>query len=279
VAGALIAVVTFEAASLVQVSLNGGGFTASVLPSVVASLTNDERSSNGDSALTVSPLLSRAAQLKADDMAAKGYFAHTAPDGTLPWHWFDVVGYDYQYAGENLAIDFDDSQQLVDAWMASTAHRQNILKAQYTQIGIGIATGTYQGQETTFVVQFFAKPEGKTAAASAGAAAIAGTAQTQNPRVLGESTVRATVDPNLWQKMQSSPRTYLTYALAILAFFFALMLFLALMPFSALPHPNALVNAVGLVLVILAVIYINRAYLAPAIQLPQSDQHAVATAL
>ena len=47
-----------------------------------------------------------AAQAKADDMATKGYFAHTSPDGKNSWYWFKQAGYTFTYAGENLALDF-----------------------------------------------------------------------------------------------------------------------------------------------------------------------------
>jgi hypothetical protein len=157
----LVLVIMVEVGVLAQGLLlfNSPNLLASVLPAVVADLTNTQRTDNSLQPLTVSPLLSEAAQDKADDMAAKGYFSHVSPDGTLPWYWFKQVGYNYQYAGENLAINFNDSNDVVNAWMASPMHRANILKQQYTQVGIGIATGMYQGEQTTFVVQFFASPE------------------------------------------------------------------------------------------------------------------------
>lgn len=133
-------------------------FLASVLPGVLATLTNKDRADNGIAALVEDANLSRAAQMKADDMAAKGYFSHVDPEGRQPWYWFDKAGYDYTYAGENLAVNFTDSEDVEEAWMNSPAHHANIVKAQYTRIGIGVAQGTYQGKETTFVVQFFATP-------------------------------------------------------------------------------------------------------------------------
>lgn len=134
------------------------GYMASVLPAVVADLVNSQRTDTGLQALTVNPLLTEAAQDKANDMAAKGYFAHVSPDGTLPWYWFKLVGYNYQFAGENLAVNFDDSNDVVTAWMNSPTHKANILKQQYTETGIGVATGMYEGKETTFIVQEFASP-------------------------------------------------------------------------------------------------------------------------
>ncbi|MBU1293150.1 CAP domain-containing protein [Patescibacteria group bacterium] len=133
-------------------------FMASVLPGVLSTLTNDDREKNGVAALTPDPLLAEAAQLKANDMAEKGYFSHVDPSGNAPWYWLDQVGYSYTYAGENLAVDFKDSEDVEEAWMNSPTHRANIVKPQYTRIGIGTAEGEYKGKKTTFVVQFFATP-------------------------------------------------------------------------------------------------------------------------
>ncbi len=133
-------------------------FLASVLPGVLATLTNDARVSAGVPVLTQSAKLDEAARLAAIDMAEKGYFAHVSPDGKTPWYWLGQVGYAYSYAGENLAVNFSDSQTLQAAWMASPSHEANIVKPQYTQVGFGTADGMYEGKETTFVVEFFATP-------------------------------------------------------------------------------------------------------------------------
>lgn len=130
----------------------------------LVALANQDRVQNNDRALTEDPLLDRAAQRKADNMAALGYFSHIDASGRTPWHWFTEVGYYYLRAGENLAVNFDDAQSLEAAWMHSPSHRANILKKNYTRIGIGIARGLYQGKLATFVVQFFATPAPRTVA-------------------------------------------------------------------------------------------------------------------
>ncbi len=121
-------------------------------------LTNHDRLAQGDRQLTESPLLSAAAQAKADDMATKGYFAHHSPLGVSPWYWFTSVGYFYTHAGENLAMNFYDPASVESVWMASPAHRANILRNMYTQMGVGIAQGTYHGEPVTFIVELFATP-------------------------------------------------------------------------------------------------------------------------
>jgi hypothetical protein len=120
--------------------------------------TNQNRTANSLPDLQVDPLLQAAAQQKADDMASKGYFAHTSPQGLTPWYWFERVGYNFDYAGENLAVNFSDSQDVTTAWMNSPEHRANILSTDFTQIGIATAQGVYEGQATTFVVEEFGTP-------------------------------------------------------------------------------------------------------------------------
>lgn len=130
-----------------------------VIDSVVVDTTNQERESLGLGELRVNQTLKKAAQAKADDMASKGYFAHNSPDGKTPWYWIDQTGYTYRAAGENLAVNFDYSKDVVNAWMNSPTHKANIIKAKYQEIGIGIAEGFYQGRPTVFVVQLFGTPK------------------------------------------------------------------------------------------------------------------------
>ena len=133
-------------------------YLSAILPGVLIDLTNDDRTGNTLVPLARSDVLDRAAQMKADDMAAKGYFAHNTPEGHTPWYWFRQVGYSYAYAGENLAVNFSDSADVVTAWMRSPGHRANIMKPEYREIGIGTAQGMYKGVPTVFVVQLFGTP-------------------------------------------------------------------------------------------------------------------------
>lgn len=129
-----------------------------ILPAVVVNLTNNEREALAAPPLYRSSILDQAAKLKAEDMAAGEYFSHNSPTGITPWHWFQEVGYVYAHAGENLAVYFSDSDEVVKAWMNSPTHRANILNATYQEIGIGTAKGRYQGHDTVFVVQLFGTP-------------------------------------------------------------------------------------------------------------------------
>lgn len=129
-----------------------------VLPGVVVDLTNDERDDVDVQPLSRNSALDAAAQLKAEHMAENSYFAHFAPDGTSPWFWFDEADYTYAHAGENLAIHFTDSAEVVEAWMDSPTHRANIVDSKFTEIGVGTARGRYNGHRTVFVVQLFGTP-------------------------------------------------------------------------------------------------------------------------
>lgn len=131
---------------------------STVLPAVVVDMTNNQRSQNNQAPLVRNAVLDAAAQRKADDMAKHQYFSHYSPTGVSPWHWFDEAGYVYAHAGENLAVHFTDSKEVVDAWMKSPSHRENIVGPQYTEIGVGTARGTYEGYDTVFVVQLFGTP-------------------------------------------------------------------------------------------------------------------------
>jgi len=151
--------VTFVGANLQAILWQSSHWLVStVLPATVIDLTNQERSELSQAPLKRNATLDAAAKLKAEHMAQNEYFSHFSPDGVSPWYWFDQAGYVYAHAGENLAIHFTDSSEVVDAWMKSPTHRENIVNRQYTEIGVGTAKGTYEGYDTVYVVQLFGSP-------------------------------------------------------------------------------------------------------------------------
>ena len=155
-----LALFIFEGLYVFQIGVvaKDARFTAAVLPAALTALTNADRSARGLGVLQSDPLLDQAAQEKAQDMAAGGYFAHVSPSGKTPWYWLNQMGYQYAYAGENLAVDFVDSSEVETAWMNSPSHRDNIVRPEYTRIGMAVAQGMYQGKQATFVVELFATP-------------------------------------------------------------------------------------------------------------------------
>lgn len=103
---------------------------------------NRERAAYGLRPLRANPQLSLAAGDRIGDMFAKHYFNHVSPDGINPFTWVDRRGYDYSEAGENLAVGYRTASRIVDGWMHSPGHRANILKADFHEVGIAIASGS-----------------------------------------------------------------------------------------------------------------------------------------
>jgi len=123
----------------------------------IIELTNKERLAQGLEQLETSEILNQTAALKLHDMFDKNYFAHNSPENVKPWHWFKTVGYNYTYAGENLAMNFIEAEDAIKAWMNSPSHRDNIVSDNYKEIGVAVGIGKIDDEETTVVVQVFGK--------------------------------------------------------------------------------------------------------------------------
>ncbi len=134
-------------------------FYASANVEEILRLTNEERAKVGVAPLSLNPLLNQSALLKTNDMFSQQYFAHVSPQGVEPWYWFDHTGYHYTYAGENLAIGFETSEGVHQAWMNSAGHRDNILNPNYKEIGIAVVYGQFEGNYTTLITQHFGSLE------------------------------------------------------------------------------------------------------------------------
>ena len=130
--------------------------------------TNIARAQDGESFLTLNNQLNKAAYLKAKDMFANQYWAHDSPDGTQPWKWFGDVNYNYADAGENLAKNFTSSDAVLNAWIASPAHKENVLKSEYQDVGFAVVDGILNNKQTSVVVALYGSPaEQKVAGAEA----------------------------------------------------------------------------------------------------------------
>ena len=127
--------------------------------SEVAEFVNSSRTAAGLPMLAENSTLAAAAEAKVKDMIAKQYFSHASPDGRTPWDFFRAQNYTYTAAGENLAIDFISAREAHEALMASPAHRANILSGLYTEMGVAIAKGVFEGRETVFIAEYFGKPK------------------------------------------------------------------------------------------------------------------------
>ncbi len=131
------------------------GFATDISAQRLLELTNQKRLENGIPPLSLNQELSQAATGKANDMFSNNYWAHISPSGKTPWDFIISAGYQYVYAGENLAKDFQDAQGVVNAWMDSPSHRDNLLQEKYKDVGFAVVNGKLDGEETTLVVQLF----------------------------------------------------------------------------------------------------------------------------
>ncbi len=282
-------------------------FLAEVLPAVLVNLTNQEREIAKLPDLTTDPLLTEAAQAKATDMAGRGYFAHNDPtSGAEPWVWLDRAGYRYDFAGENLAVNFIDSNDVLRAWMQSPTHRENIVRSSFSQIGIGVASGVYQGRPSVFVVQFFGRPAFAEATAGKPAliippqstagkpalivppqstAAVAPTPITPPvkpiavslPNVKGESTpalqpLSGPKLPTFWQKWLAEPRTTNTALLLLLMFVVIAALALNILIQIKIQHPDLVANGLAVICLIGALLLVNNHWSRASVQI--SDRAA-----
>jgi hypothetical protein len=122
--------------------------------------TNDQRAENGNlPPLAENATLDDIATLRLDDMFTQQYFAHVGPQGESAISVASSVGYTHLALGENLALgNYAGDAGVVTAWMASPGHRANILDTHYTQIGVAVREGMFEGSETWLAVQVFGRP-------------------------------------------------------------------------------------------------------------------------
>lgn len=115
--------------------------TQSSAETQVLSLVNEERAQAGCSPVTADKELAGLAQDFSDDMARRGFFDHTDPDGDTPWDRARDAGVD-DLGGENIARGQADAEAVMDSWMNSPGHRANILNCEYKTLGVGAHSGS-----------------------------------------------------------------------------------------------------------------------------------------
>lgn len=176
--------------------------------------TNAARHQHGLASLKENAKLDHAARLKAEDMFHQQYWAHTAPNGTQPWSWFDQAGYTYVSAGENLAKGFHTSAGTVTGWMNSQEHRENILKPAYKDVGFATVQGMLNGEQTTLVVALYGNPVGANAVV----------APTERPAVLSATDKRLSIIARIGVGLSSMTPVLLgTFVLACVVIVSALL--------------------------------------------------------
>jgi uncharacterized protein YkwD len=117
---------------------------------------NAERTSRGMAPLAPHSCATRVAQIRASDMASRGYFSHTSPEGQTAFSLLDSFGVSYGWAGENIARNSYPGNEAVTValqdFMASPGHRDNILSPNFTHVGVSyVVTG---GGVTYFAIVF-----------------------------------------------------------------------------------------------------------------------------
>lgn len=248
-------------------------FLANILPTVVGSLTNNERLALNLRTLVKDDLLEQAAKMKAEDMAEKSYFAHTSPEGKTPWDWLDAVGYEYSYAGENLAVNFVDSEDVMRAWMKSQSHRDNILNGSFTEIGIGTANGIYKDKEAVFIVQMFGRPitrsvpepviaraetPKKHPPSEEGPSIVKKSSPTTSSEVAGATDIKENAyRPSLYQKLLASPKNNINLLLYVLFAVVVIALFLNIIIKLEIQHPDLIINGLIIVTIITGTVVLN----------------------
>ena len=193
-------------------------YATDIANNTLLTATNQRRAAAGVGALAYNGKLTSAAQTKANDMANRNYWSHNTPEGTPPWTFISNAGYSYSIAGENLAYGYRITNTnpstneigVIDGWMASPTHKENLLNGKFTEVGFGIANApTYQGlSQQTIVVAMYAAPLPTPVATTTKATTPATTAPAavQAPPVATtpQATAQAVADQNDTTKSSAS---------------------------------------------------------------------------
>lgn len=132
---------------------------ASVTVAGILAETNAQRIALGLSPFSFNAQLTVAAQAKVADMISRQYFEHESPDGKGPGDLADAAGYEYLAVAENLALgDYENSVEVVEGWMDSPGHRENIVSTKYSDIGVAVGQGMFEGGLVWFAAQEFGRP-------------------------------------------------------------------------------------------------------------------------
>ncbi len=121
----------------------------------IYALINSERQKSELQPLVPNDILSHVASLRATDMLENNYFSHQSPNGLMPWDIATIENYEYSILGENLALDYYNAEEVINDWMASPNHRNNILNPLYSETGIEVI----QNSDNLLIVQIFAQPK------------------------------------------------------------------------------------------------------------------------
>jgi len=149
-----------RAVSLPNPLVRSGGENGALTPTGILSWTNTSRVREGVTLLLAkNTVLNEVARLRLKDMFDKQYFEHISPTGIGASDIAEEIGYGYLSIGENIALgNFSDDEDIVTAWMNSPGHRANILNTRFTELGVAVGKGVYQGKTVWIGVQIFGRP-------------------------------------------------------------------------------------------------------------------------
>lgn len=123
-------------------SENNGNYLNSVEQEIF-NMVNEERKKVGVSPLNYNEVMEKYARIKSKDMGDRNYFSHENPEGQLITSEMKKNGVTYNAWGENIAyIDGNSSSassEIMNMWLNSKGHRENILSTNFTSIGIGVS--------------------------------------------------------------------------------------------------------------------------------------------
>ncbi len=127
----------------------------------VIELTNKYRLENGNlKALKENQKLNTSAEKKLLDMFTGQYFEHISPNNIGVADLSEEAGYHYILIAENLAMgNFEDENSLIEAWVNSKGHRENIMNQHYQEIGVAVGKGNFEGKDIWLAVQHFGTPQ------------------------------------------------------------------------------------------------------------------------
>lgn len=124
------------------------------LENQVVELVNAERIQRGLRPLTLNWQLARVARYKSEDMDKNNYFSHQSPTYGSPFDMLRSFGIKFSTAAENIAYGQTTAQSVMNTWMNSTGHRNNILNNNFTEIGVGYSNS----RGTPYWTQMFIRP-------------------------------------------------------------------------------------------------------------------------
>ena len=117
----------------------------------VLTLVNAERKKEGKAPLAMDAKLREAAKVRAEEISREGHFSHERPDRSFFFSIYDEFNISYAFQGENIAMGYGTPAAVMEGWMNSEGHRENILTDEYSAIGIGC----YKKEGNIYWVQLF----------------------------------------------------------------------------------------------------------------------------